>query len=87
MRDASNVPELQENQTIVFVYCVGNQSPAVDLFAAVNPRRPSIALALPGDLCGLTDDKCRGGSLRVVTGVERDGYVTGLARASGLTAP
>jgi hypothetical protein len=36
MGDASDVPELQEDQAAGLVHGVGDEAPAVDLFAAVN---------------------------------------------------
>src|ERR1700730_14725311 len=46
MRDASDVPELQEDQAAGLVHRVGDEAPALDLFAAVNARRPGVALSL-----------------------------------------
>src|ERR1700731_1493999 len=41
MGDASDMPELQEYQAAGLVHGVGDESPALDLFAAVNAGRPS----------------------------------------------
>ena len=81
VRDASDVPELQEDQSAGLMHRIGDQSPALDLFAAVNARRPGIALSLHRHLGGFADDEGGRGTLRVITGVERGGDVARLAGA------
>ena len=87
MGDTADVPELQEDQTAGFVYRVGDQAPAFNLFAAVNARRPRVPLSLHGHLSGLAHDESGGCPLRVIASVQSGRNVARLAGASGSTEP
>src|ERR1700731_258292 len=89
MGDASDLPELQEDQAASLVHRVGDEAPALDLFAAVNAGRPGVALSLLRHLGRFGHDESRRGPLRVVASIERGGNIAWLAggRASGSTAP
>jgi hypothetical protein len=75
------VPELQEDQAAGLVHRVGDEAPALDLFAAVNAGRPGVALSLLRHLGRFAHDESGRGPLRVVTSVERGGNIAGLAGA------
>lgn len=81
MGDASVVPELQENQAACLVHGVGDEAPALDLFAAVNAGRPGVALSLLRHLGCFGHDESRRGPLHVVAGIESRWHVSGLAGA------
>ena len=81
MRDAANVPQLQEYPAAGVVYRVGHGLPAVDLLCAVDAGRPGIALRLGADLHAFTDDQAGVGALGVVLHVQRLRQVAGLGGA------
>src|SRR6202035_1396546 len=81
MGDASDVPELQEDQAAALVHRVGDEAPALDLFAAANAGCPGVALSLLRHLGRLRHDQSRRGPLRVVTSIERGGNIAWLADA------
>ena len=75
------MPELQENQAACLVHGVGDEAPALDLFAAVNAGRPGVALSLLRHLGCFGHDESRRGPLHVVAGIESRWHVSGLAGA------
>ena len=81
VRNAADMPQLQEDPAAGLVHGVGHQAPAVDLLPAVDAGRPGVALALHRDLCRLRDDQPGRGALGVVTGVQRRWNVARLTRA------
>src|ERR1700730_11324989 len=81
MGDASDMPELQEYQAAGLVHGVGDESPSLDLLAAVNAGRPSVALSLLRYLGRFGHDESRRSPLRVVASIESRWHVSGLAGA------
>ena len=75
MRNAADVPKLQEHPAAGRVHGVGDAFPAGDLFGAVNAGRAWIADALRRDLCGFADDQSGTGALGVVSRVERPRHI------------
>ena len=75
----ADMPELQEDQAAGLVYRVGDQPPALDLLAAVNARRPGVALSLHRDLGCLANDEGGRGPLGIIAGVESGRHVARLA--------
>ncbi|KAG5726253.1 hypothetical protein E4T56_gene8045 [Termitomyces sp. T112] len=57
MRNATHVPELDDDTAALFMDGIGHPGPALDLFGRVNARRPGIALPLLGNLRAFGDDK------------------------------
>ncbi|MCY1549738.1 hypothetical protein D9M68_859250 [compost metagenome] len=70
MGDASDVPELGEDQATGCVDGIRDLAPSGHLLRCVYPRGPGIALPLLADLGALGNDQAGGGSLAVVLGHE-----------------
>ena len=81
MREASHVPELQDDLAALGVHGVGDEAPAGDLCVVVDARRPGVAFAHGGDLRRFGDDQAGGGALRVVDRIELMRHV-GAARCA-----
>ena len=77
MRDAADMPELQEDPPALGVHGVGDLAPAVDLRLGVDAGRVLIALALLRDLGGLGDEQAGRRALAVVRGGEIAGHQPG----------
>src|SRR3984893_89435 len=76
-----STPELAEHQSRCLMHRVGDAPPRLDLLAAVNARRPGIALTLHGHLRRLADNQRSRGALRLVAGRERTRHVARLTGA------
>ena len=66
VRDATDVPELDDDLAALGVHGVGYQLPAGDLFGAVDARCLDVALTLRRDLRSFTDDQTGTGALCIV---------------------
>ena len=82
MRDAPDVPQLQEDFTAGRMHRIGNVLPGVHLRVAINARRKDIPLALRGNLGGFGDDQSGAGALHVVFGRQITGDVIFLGAAT-----
>ena len=71
VRDATDVPELQEDTAALGMHGIGDQLPAGDLFIAVDAGGVRVAVAAGADGRGLGDDQSSGRTLRVVFGHQR----------------
>ena len=71
MRNASHMPQLQEDLTVASMHGVGHRFPASDVSLRVNPRRSDPAVALRRNRRCLTDDQSRARALRVILRHER----------------
>src|SRR5665213_1185976 len=70
MRDAADMPELEEDFAAGLMHGRSDFSPAFDLSRVINSRRPRIALALLRNLGSFSDDeRCRG-ALAIIFDVE-----------------
>ena len=74
VRNATDMPELQEDAAALGVDCGCDLLPARDLFVGIDARGVRIAMAAGRDCGGLGDDQARAGALGVVFGhqVRRD---------------
>ena len=66
VRDAADVPELQEDPTALGVHGSRDLLPTCDLFVGVDARGVRIAMAAGRDRGGLSDDQARAGALGVI---------------------
>ncbi len=69
MRDSSHVHELNDDESALVVYRVGDASPTSNMIVAVNTGREWITLSIIRGLRAFTDDECHRRALRVVLGV------------------
>ena len=76
-----DMPELEENPSARRTHSIGDETPALDLLAAMNAGCPRVALALHRDLGRLADDHRGARTLDVVGCIERRRDITGLACA------
>lgn len=81
MRHTPGVPHLHGAVAALGMDAFVDVLPGSDLFGAVNAGRARIALGLEGDLCGFSDDQASTGTLTVVLGHQRGGYITRLQAA------
>ena len=74
VRDAADVPELQEDAAALGVHGGGDLLPAGDLFVGVDTRGVRVAMAAGRDRGRLSDDQAGAGALGVIFGhqVRRD---------------
>ena len=79
--NAPDVPELEENPSARGVHRICDETPALDLLAAVNAGRPCVTLTLHRYLRRLADDQRGARALDVVGRIERRRYITRLACA------
>jgi hypothetical protein len=66
MRNAPDVPELQEDASALLAHCLGRELPAFDLLLRPDARGADVALTLGGDVGCLGDDEAGRGALGVV---------------------
>ena len=71
MRDAADMPHLQDDPYAGFVYGIGHLAPAVDLDVGMDPRRARRAHAFGTNLSRLGHDQRRIGTLLIIGGIER----------------
>ncbi len=81
VRDAADMPELDEDAAALFMHAVGDLAPACDLLLGIDAGRILIALALLRDLAGFGDQKPRGGALAVIVDRQRARHHAGRYRA------
>jgi hypothetical protein len=71
VRNAPDVPELAEDQSVGLVHRLRNPAPRLHLLATVDARSPGVTLALHRHLrCFAQDQRC-GCALRIVAGGKR----------------
>jgi hypothetical protein len=86
MRNAADVPELEDDAAAFGMHRVGHPPPRGDLLDGMNSRRIEVALGHRADLAGLGDDQAGGGALAVIVDGQRsrpaavDGAVAGQGR-------
>ncbi|MNX91767.1 hypothetical protein D3C86_1238730 [compost metagenome] len=78
VRDAADVPELQEDATALGVDSLGHLAPAFDLGGVINAGRVLVSLALLRDLGRLGDDQTGRGALAIVFDRQIAGHEAGL---------
>ena len=76
VRDAADMPELEEDVAAARVHEVRDLAPADDLFFRVDAGGVLISLALMRDLACFGDQEARAGTLPVVLDRQRIGYQT-----------
>src|SRR4051812_2320716 len=81
MGNASDVPELGEDDTAFCVHRLGYLTPPFDLRLAVNAWRPGITLAAGLDLRALGDHETSAGTLLVIPRHHAGRHVAGLLTA------
>src|ERR1700750_1253952 len=65
VRNAPDVPKLIEDQSVGLMHRLGDPMPCLDLFMAVDARRPGVTLALHRNLRRFAHDQRSGCALRV----------------------
>ena len=81
VRDAADMPDLDEDAPAFFMHAVGDLAPACDLLLGIDAGRILIALALLRNLAGFGDQKARGGALAVIVDRQRARHHAGRHRA------
>jgi hypothetical protein len=71
MRDAADMPDLDEDAPAALMHAIGDLAPACDLLLRIDAGRVLIALALLRDLAGFRDQETRGRALAVIIHCER----------------
>src|SRR5207247_7125115 len=66
VRDAADMPDLDEDAPALFVHAVGHLAPAGDLLLRIDAGRILIALALLRNLAGFRDQEACRGALPVI---------------------
>ena len=74
VRDAADMPELDEDLAAALMHLIGDLAPAGDLVLGVDAGRVLVALALLRDLACFGDQKPCGGTLGVIVGGKRARY-------------
>ena len=83
MRDATDMPELREDDATLSVDRIGDLAPAIDLLVRVDAGRPRIALATRLDLGAFGHHETGAGALAVIVGHQ---LRRGIARLGGALA-
>src|SRR5436190_19199382 len=81
MRDAADMPDLDENAPAALMHGLGDLAPARDLLLRIDAGRVLVALALLRHLARLGDQKSGGGALPVILDRERARHHAGWDRA------
>ena len=81
VRDAADMPELDEDAAAALVHAIGDLAPARDLFLRIDAGRVLIALALLRDLARFGDQQARRGALAVILDRQRARHHAGRDRA------
>ena len=81
VRDAADMPDLDEDAAAALVHAVGHLAPARDLFLRIDAGRVLIALALLRNLARLGHQQSGGGALSVIFRCQRARHHAGRYRA------
>ena len=81
VRDAADMPDLDEDAPALFVHAVGHLAPAGDLLLRIDAGRILIALALLRNLAGFRDQEACRGALPVIVHRQRARHHAGRHRA------